>query len=413
MVAVTTRIGKGSELTYGELDANFTDIAAGLNFLLPADVAFSTEIPFNGNKFMPQQTVTGALGFTVAASPAKGAHCYLRLLANGVNAPSFSGFKEWGGSAGYDNRSGIVNEIDFWYDGNDAWFCINQAVGATPETGTASGATLTGTGTLTAGMATGGSAGTAPGTTLTGTGTLSAGTATGGSGATAPDQVTGLTLGTATTTTQPLTWTAPADGGSAITDYVVQWSPAGANTWTTFADGTSTATSATVTGLSANTSYDYRVAAVNAIGQGSYSATATGSTTGTSYTITGYNGNAVKTADDWTSATVNAPLTYKNTSSLMTLNQYWNISPSPASARCGWGTSNTVSPAEVTAAQNASAGTSVNGLVPMTKPGAFNVAGNLWVTDGSGTSSWYFWIKPVDGVAQCINPSSPLVVSNA
>lgn len=413
MVAVTTRAGKGSELSWAEIDANFTDLAAGLNFLLPADVAFSAEIPFTGNKFMPQQTVTGALGFTVAASPAKGAHCYLRLLADGAHAPSFIGMKEWGGSAGYDNRAGIVNEIDFWYDGNDAWYCINQAVGATPETGTAPGATLTGTGTLTAGAASGGAEGTAPGATLTGTGTLSAGTATGGSAATAPDQVTGLTLGTATTTTQPLTWTAPANGGSAITDYVVQYSPAGANSWTTFADGTSSTASATVTGLTAATSYDYRVAAVNAIGQGSYSATATGSTGATSYTITGYSGNAVKTADDWTSASVSAPLTYKATSALMTVNQYWTISPAPASARCGWGTSNTVAPAEVTASQNAAAGSSVNGLVPMTKPAAFNVAGNLWIPDGSGTSSWYFWIKPVDGVAQCINPSSPLVVSNA
>jgi hypothetical protein len=58
----------------------------------------------------------------------------------------------------------------------------------------------------------------------------------------------------------------------------VQWSPAGAGTWTTFADDTSTATSATVTGLTASTSYDYRVAAVNAVGAGSYSSTATGST---------------------------------------------------------------------------------------------------------------------------------------
>lgn len=103
-------------------------------------------------------------------------------------------------------------------------------------------------------------------------------TYTASAAATAPAQVTALTLNTATATTQPLTWTAPSDGGSAITDYVVQWSPAGANTWTTFADGTSTTAAATVTGLTASTSYDYRVAAVNAIGTGSYSSTATGST---------------------------------------------------------------------------------------------------------------------------------------
>ena len=413
MVSVTTRSAKGSELAWAEVDANFSDIAAGLNFLLPEDVAFSTAVPFTGNKYMPQTAVTGALAFTVSSSPVRGAHCYLRLVANGVNPPSFFGMKEWGGSAGYDDRAGIINELDFWYDGIDAWYCINQAVGAVPETGTASGATLTGVSAISAGTATGGGSGEAAGVTLTGSSSISAGTATGGSSATEPDQVTGLTLGTATSTTQPLTWTAPADGGSAITDYVVQWSPAGANTWTTFADGTSTATSATVTGLSATTSYDYRVAAVNSIGQGSYSATATGSTADISYTITGYNGSAVKTADDWTSATVSAPLTRKTSASLMTTSQYWNISPVPASARCGWGTSNTVPPAEITLAQNQNSGASINGLVPMTKGAYFASDGYLWVVDGSGESSWYFWIKPVDGVAQCINAGSPLVVSNA
>ena len=47
-----------------------------------------------------------------------------------------------------------------------------------------------------------------------------------------------------------LSWTAPvANGGSAITDYVVEYSTNGGSSWSTFADGTSTVTSATVTGL--------------------------------------------------------------------------------------------------------------------------------------------------------------------
>jgi hypothetical protein len=69
-----------------------------------------------------------------------------------------------------------------------------------------------------------------------------------------------------------LSWTAPAsNGGSSITDYVVQVYNYGGNpaVWTTVSDGTSTATSATITGL-ASGFYDLRVAAVNAIGQGSY-----------------------------------------------------------------------------------------------------------------------------------------------
>jgi len=69
-----------------------------------------------------------------------------------------------------------------------------------------------------------------------------------------------------------VSWTAPAsNGGSAITDYTVQYSSNSGSSWTTFSDGTSTSTSATVTGLTLNTAYIFRVAAVNAVGTSSYS----------------------------------------------------------------------------------------------------------------------------------------------
>ena len=73
----------------------------------------------------------------------------------------------------------------------------------------------------------------------------------------------------------PLTWSAPSNGGSPITDYVIQYEVTGSGSWSVFSDGTSTATSATVTGLTNGTSYDFEVAAVNAVGQGSFSSTAT------------------------------------------------------------------------------------------------------------------------------------------
>jgi hypothetical protein len=89
----------------------------------------------------------------------------------------------------------------------------------------------------------------------------------------APAQVTGLTTGATTSTSVALTWTAPANGGSAITDYTVQYavSPPGTS-WTTFSHSASTATAITVTGLTAATTYVFRVAAVNAIGTGTPSA---------------------------------------------------------------------------------------------------------------------------------------------
>ena len=61
-----------------------------------------------------------------------------------------------------------------------------------------------------------------------------------------------------------LTWSAPtADNGREVTDYVIQYSSNNGTAWTTFTDGVSTTTSATVTGLTNGTSYVFRVAAVN------------------------------------------------------------------------------------------------------------------------------------------------------
>jgi hypothetical protein len=85
-------------------------------------------------------------------------------------------------------------------------------------------------------------------------------------------------LASAVSTSQiDLSWTSPGTpaGGRVITDYVVQYAIAGSGSWVTFADGTSAATTCSVTGLSNNTNYDFRVAAVNAISQGVWSATTT------------------------------------------------------------------------------------------------------------------------------------------
>lgn len=80
------------------------------------------------------------------------------------------------------------------------------------------------------------------------------------------------------TTAVTLVWTAPISGTPPLT-YQPQWSPHGLNTWT---NGPAVQTlSAQITGLTANTSYDYRLTATNANGTSAQSAIATSSTLAT------------------------------------------------------------------------------------------------------------------------------------
>jgi large repetitive protein len=68
-------------------------------------------------------------------------------------------------------------------------------------------------------------------------------------------------------------WDAPlSDGSNAVTDYVIQHSTNG-TTWTTFSDGLNSGLNTVVTGLTNGTNYVFRVAAVNAAGQGAWSHT--------------------------------------------------------------------------------------------------------------------------------------------
>ena len=61
---------------------------------------------------------------------------------------------------------------------------------------------------------------------------------------------------------------AVSNGGSAVTDYIVQRSPNGTTGWTTISDGVNTNTTYTVAGLVNGTRYYFRVFAHNAVGVG-------------------------------------------------------------------------------------------------------------------------------------------------
>lgn len=74
-----------------------------------------------------------------------------------------------------------------------------------------------------------------------------------------------------------LSWSHPSsNGGSSITDYIIEYRPTSGGAWIEFLDDVSSDTSATVTDLLNDESYEFRVSAVNGVGQGNPSALGTG-----------------------------------------------------------------------------------------------------------------------------------------
>ncbi|HYL67284.1 MAG TPA: fibronectin type III domain-containing protein [Nitrosopumilaceae archaeon] len=102
--------------------------------------------------------------------------------------------------------------------------------------------------------------------------------------ATAPQSPTGLKASTVSSSQINLSWTAPANnGGSAITGYMIERSTDGGTTWsTTVANTANTSTIYSDKGLTASTTYIYRVSAINSVGTSSPSNTASATTSAAS-----------------------------------------------------------------------------------------------------------------------------------
>ena len=137
--------------------------------------------------------------------------------------------------------------------------------------------------------------------------------------ATAPAAPTGLTATSGDTQTS-LAWTAASNGGSSITDYLIQYSTDN-SIWTTFTDGTSTSTTATVTGLTNGTLYYFRVSAINLINTSSASSTASA----TPVVSAGGGGSTSTPTSTPTSSTktkaTNSPVTPNSTTQPGTINK--------------------------------------------------------------------------------------------
>lgn len=204
---------------------------------VPTNSAAGTSIVLDSTmRVYDPLTITGPTTISVTGST-KGARAQMVVVADGANVPTVSGATEWAHSFGYLNSPGIPNLLDLEHNGLMAICAWSQA--AVP------GAVST-------------PAPPAP-------------TPPAPAPPAVPGAVQSLAAGTPTASTIPLTWSAPATGG-APTDYVVQYAAAGTSfaSPTTFADGTSTTTGATITGLPAASAFDVRVAGLNGTGTGAY-----------------------------------------------------------------------------------------------------------------------------------------------
>ena len=206
-----------------------------------------------------------------------------------------------------------------------------------------------------------------------------------------PGLPTGVTAGTSTATTQTLSWTAPASGG-AVATYSLRYSIHAANSWTTVAGITGTAT--TVTGLLNSTAYDYEVQSVNAGGSSPWTALVTGSTTAPS--------NYMMSQCPVDAGGPHPPAGYSATAGTNGIVAQVNDNSSatdgghtvPHSVSAAWSTSSTVQP---------SAG--MQTLVQYTS-GAHNLWVN-WINGPATVGTWYLWAIAYDasGTAQATTVS--------
>ena len=177
----------------------------------------------------------------------------------------------------------------------------------------------------------------------------------------APGAVSGLTASAPTSSSISLTWSAPASGGGVLA-YTVQYRVTGTTAWST-ASSSVTTTAFIVTGLTAATSYDFIVYAVNSFGNGASSAVATLSTLAASGAVTSIAWNLTPSGS------------YVHGSGTIGVNA--QVTPSSAPVQFGFSTSTVTPPAAWTAGAFVS-GSLWGAYVPIPASGRYERCRPTW-----------------------------------
>jgi len=115
----------------------------------------------------------------------------------------------------------------------------------------------------------------------------------------APGQVTGLAAGTPTASSVPLSWSAVAIGTPPLS-YRIEYKRVADSSWTL--DTVQSGTTRVVSGLQANTSYQFRLRAENAAGVGAYSDVVTAATISAAAVLTVDSSTRRYNAYSWVSS---------------------------------------------------------------------------------------------------------------
>lgn len=109
-------------------------LAADILWLKGTAIPYSSVISFaNMTSVMAIAEQAANITFTVDAGTKRtGAVTYCRLIGNGTNTVAFTGIRQVRGTGTFDNTAGILNVIQFWYDGANTFVNVWQEANPIP-----------------------------------------------------------------------------------------------------------------------------------------------------------------------------------------------------------------------------------------------------------------------------------------